>query len=609
MVEQKRYDRMLTVGAVKTGLMLARASDGSPLWEVAPAPSLAPAYNPGQASYLNYSPTDDLVFEENDWRKGLVSGGFGGDSRFKNRLFASPKVYATTGDAGFDGVAYDMAVFKSNLYLAAYNGVYRYNTSTSNWDKVLTETAHPVCLGILGDDYILVGWGSADKYHYSSSGDSNNWAQSTLADGYADHFASVVASGGETLWKALGREIKSSTNPSNSGAWTGATNIGWSTTNITDLLGYREALHVFKEEGPYIYDGTNWVPVSRELESLLGSNSGKNAWGWKNKVYFQMGENAVYHYTPSSGAIDTITPSMYAPSEATFRGRSMAFAADEEYLFNFLDNASVVELLAGRWEEIDGATDFWWHRLLTFAYSDVKCALVTSVVANKRLWFADGASDPPSYIILPDKYGDVPSATGYKFSTGWIHYTPEYTGFFLDIPKVWLSLVLKTSGLLAGTRTVLAEYSADGGAWTTIGTFDTSPLQTKYIGTEGVEAKEIRLRFTGTNGEDTTLIIEGFALHGLLRPLAKREFRFSVRVADNLQLRAGLGPDKSQTAKSISTALRAAYRTLPVGLEDEWGVSHKVVLLSPPHEISTLDEAGRVQEQIFSIVARETTLA
>ena len=418
----------------------------------------------------------------------------------------------------------------------------------------------------------------------------------------------MIATGGATIWKALGREIKSSTDPTNTGSWTTGTNIGWSTTGITSLLGYQEVLYVFKEEGLYIYTD-KWLPASRELESLLDAASGANPCGWKNNLYFPMGANALYYYTPADGNLDSITPSGYAPSEAAFRGKSMAMAADEEFLFAFIDNGASTELLAGRWEAITGlGASFRWHPLLAMDYSSANCALVTSAITNKRLWFAGGPADAPSYIILPDKYGDIPSATGYKFGTGWIHYTPKSSGGFLDIPKMWTSLVLKSTGLVAGTRTILAEYSVDGGAWISIGTFDTSPLQTKYISSAGVEGKEIRLRFTGTNGEDVTPIIEGFALHGLLRPASKKEYRFAVRVANGLTLRDGT-VDKAQTAAGIATELRAAYRTLPVDLEDWLGTSSKVVLLNPPAETLILDEAGRPQEAMFTLVCREVILA
>lgn len=755
MVTQKAYDRVLTYDSTKVGLMLAKDRNGRFLWDVVPAPLLAPSYNPGQASYLNYSPVDDMVFEENDWRRGLVSGGYGGDDRFLGRIFAPPKVHDTTptqpvvangsfedGDPPTDwtasagvlsrsdeqvksgaysakhittgagdnvyqeisnsskligltvkvycwvyapaaGKAYiqiedsngttdgsqntgtgweqlsctrnimsgagaitirlmctaavtlywdflsrasyiygtpvAFAVFKGDLYLASAQSVLKFDATAGTWDGMFGTTDVITDLCNYAETYLMVARYTG-KYYYSSDGSS--YTLSTLGDGYAYRFASVVATGGETLWKSHGlpvaREIKSSTDPSNTGSWTGATNIGWSTTAIQRLLGYQEALYVFKPEGMYLYDGANWVPASRELESLYSTYSGLGSYGWKNRIYMPMGANAIYHYTPLTGTLDTITPSMYAPSEADFRGRAITFAADEEFLFAFLDNGSNVEILAGRWETIGGTTDFWWHPLVTLTGWTVVPALVTSVATNKRLWFAGtyGGDKVPGYIILPDKYGDVPSASGYKFDTGWIHYTPKYTGFFLDIPKVWLSLVLKTSNLLADTRTILAEYSVDGGDWTNIGdtvalsTFDTSPIQTRYLkpSLNGVEGKEIRLRFTGTNGEDVTPIIEGFALHGLLRPPAKKEFRFSVRVANNLQLRNGT-VDITQTAKSIATALRAAYRSLPVDLVDEWGTTHKVVLLNPPLEASVIDESGRVQEEVFTLTCREVTLS
>ena len=88
-----KYDLVIAYGTTRAGLTLAKDSAGRPQYEVRPSPGLAPAYNPGSASYINYSPMDDLVFEQSDWREGLSSGGFGGDDRSKGRIFAPPKAY------------------------------------------------------------------------------------------------------------------------------------------------------------------------------------------------------------------------------------------------------------------------------------------------------------------------------------------------------------------------------------------------------------------------------------------------------------------------------------------------------------------------------------
>ena len=94
------YDRKLTVGSTVIGLMLAKDEHDRPLWDVHPSPKLAASYNPKQASYINYNPLDDLVFEESDWREGLVTGGFGGDDRFRSRIFAPPQLQTLARETG-----------------------------------------------------------------------------------------------------------------------------------------------------------------------------------------------------------------------------------------------------------------------------------------------------------------------------------------------------------------------------------------------------------------------------------------------------------------------------------------------------------------------------
>jgi hypothetical protein len=227
---------------------------------------------------------------------------------------------------------------------------------------------------------------------------------------------------------------------------------------------------------------------------------------------------------------------------------------------------------------------------------------------SRKLWtppLLDGSSDYHLYYYkLPNSYADVPTATSYYFNATWSHYTPKYYGGFIDIEKVWTSLTLKSSGLTPTTTWIDAYYSVDGGTYTFIGTFDTSPIQSHAMPGNGVVGKEIRLRFDGTNPTTSTGIIEGFALHGLLRPPSKKEFRFTVKVGDDIVLGDG-SIDRSQTSKQMIQDLRDAYRTEPIELEDEWGDKTKVILMSPPGEAYQLDEKGKNPEYALSFVCRE----
>jgi hypothetical protein len=612
----KKYDRILTVDSAITGLMLARDQHGRPMWEVTQVPTLAPQMATGEVSYANAPPEYDLVFQESDWREGLVSGGYGGDDRFRGRISPPPKVSTLTlpdpGDATIKG----FVNYRGDLYLAVATGVFKFVSGA--WVQILDTGAVVVyCIGTMGEDYILVGFGGGAAYKYSTNGIS--WIDSTLAgnDKYASIFASIETGTSTTLFKDDSSGLQSSTDPSNTGSWTATEYIGWINTLISEMLSYANKLYIFKTEGLYIYTWDSdtstgsWVNAGSELESFYDYTPPGNCLAWKNNLYFPIGVNALYYYSPEYGNLDTITPGNYAPEESSFVGQCRALAADEEFLYAFIDNGAYIEILVGRWETIEGkGTDFRWHPWVTLTYADVHCAFVTSTAGGiKKLWFAGHSADGVKYIILPDRYPDLSSVyASYLFDTGWTHYTPKYNGGFIDQYKTWTSLTLKSSGLSGATRAVAASYSLDGGAWTLIGTFNTSPIQTIYIstGTNGISGREIRLKFVGTNGEDVLLHINGFALHGMLRPSHKKMYQFTVLAVDDLTLLDG-SVDK-QTAAAIATGVRSADRALPITMEDEDG-STLIMAFQSVREAYMYQEKGRKWERVFNITASEVVMS
>jgi len=582
-----RYDRHLIVDGVDTGLVLARDKGGAPMWS-----------RTQRSMYQG----KDIIWQEDDWREGLSSGGYGCDDRIKGWIIAPPKVNDLDLETPNNTLCF--CVHNGELFCGTYasGGVYKLSDgawvlSNSLGDNGCTDLCS--FTDSAGTNYLLAA--AYNGYWYSTD-DGDNWQQSTLSgdDAQALLFAAI----GTTVYKAYDGVLYSSTDPSNDGSWDTGESFGWTNTDIRMLLAHNDELFIWKDEGLYINNGNEWVLAAEELTTLQSVYSGVNAIAWKGYIYFQMGENTIYYYSPEYGYVDTITPAGYAPEETRFKGRCVALAADEEWLYAFLDNDTNVELMAGRWEDVsDVGTDFRWHHLTTIAYATLYAAIVENVSGNKCLWLGGYEGDGIKYIILPDRYPDIPNATDYKFDTGGVHYTGKYDAGVFDEYKTFKDITLKTDDATAlaldGTnRKILVEYQDDEGDWYEIGEFTESPLQTLKIGDTGMTFLETRLRFTMTNGESATPKIKGFILRGKLRTSRKvNVYNFTVLCADRL-----IGD--RQTAKDIADAINSADRPEPVIIEDENGTQITMMFTEVKEEYM-YQEKSRTWEKIFTIQAEE----
>lgn len=581
-----KYDRHLIVDGVDTGLVLAR-KDGAPMWT---------------RSERTMYQGSDIIWEETDWREGLSSGGYGCDTRYKGRMNAPPKINSLdTPDAQN---TYCQCVHNGAHYCGGVNGVYKQESGA--W-VLKTDLDGNYCINLCsftasdGTSYLLAA--TYNDYYYSTD-DGENWTQSSLTDddAHADCFAAV----GTVLYKAFGDELCSCTDPSNEAdaadSWTTAETFGWANTVIRYMLSNNDELYVWKDEGLYINHGDHWELASSELITLQSAYSGINAIIWKGYIYFRMGENAIYYYSPEFGYCDTITPGSYIPEETQFKGQCLALAADEEWLYAFIKNSTEIIILAGRWETIEGkGTDFRWHEYTSLTYSDIHTALVTNASGDKCLWFGGESADGIKYIILCDKYPDVPHGTNAKFATGGQRYTGKYTGGIFDEYKHFPNITLKTDdtdteALDGSTRSILAEWMDDDGHWNEIGTFTKSPLETLEID-GGMTFLESRLRFTLTNGEDATPIIKGFKCMGKVRTSRKvYVYNFVVLCANNIN-------GNGETAKEIAAAIDKANRPEPVIIEKD-GNDIQMLFTSVKQDYM-IQEKGRPAEEVIYIQAEE----
>ena len=231
------------------------------------------------------------------------------------------------------------------------------------------------------------------------------------------------------------------------------------------------------------------------------------------------------------------------------------------------------------------------------------------------MWFATGTS--VKYLIIPDKYADITKATGYTFWASGIVITGNYHFGFVDQVKAFASLTVISSNLQAGApaRTVAVEFQDDDdGVWTSLGTLNTSPIQTLYFPAD-TTGKKLKLRFTLATADSTlTPVIKAYALHGLVAWQRKKQFRFVVRVGSNLRTIHGKVDETLEQvlAGYLKYFGDQAYITMYVSEETTAGAkaeSTYYIRFLDMQEQWAYDEVGKRPERHFSVNAVEVRLS
>ncbi len=347
------------------------------------------------------------------------------------------------------------------------------------------------------------------------------------------------------------------------GGITTAYTIGQSGYNINSLVNHLESVYVGKENGTfYINSAGAVVEILPELRSEYNTNTGKNMISWWSKLYVPAGTQAMLEY--DAGDVASVGPNHYGERLSDFNGQIVATASDGEWFYIVLDNGTKIEILKGRWETVDGATDFRWHPFFEDTYASVTYAQVSTLTA-KRLWYG-GGTDKPKYIPLPTKYGDPLNDTALTYQTGSTHRTPWLNYRVGNINKTLLSFLLHSTVLSVGHRTIKVEYQLWGESsttWTEVGglgngTFSTSPTQEKVFAT-GVRTKKVRFQFTFSTDDPAIglgMIAPFFTCSATINPPRNRMIKVLVRVADDNRLKNG-NEDTEMNYRTVAAQLHA----------------------------------------------------
>ena len=372
----------------------------------------------------------------------------------------------------------------------------------------------------------------------------------TVVRGYGT--PAVTHADGQDIYLYQPHVIRSSTDPTNSGAWSSVTTVGVDDQPITGLVfdEDNDVLFVTKTDGIYSVTSDGQV---RNLTTLFrqAGHPGNfvGTYSWNHHILLPSGYGGLFDFNYANGTVEDVSLRLVAPDETAIHGVVLAMHGDPVNLFALVKDisAEVVYLLMANRVEFEGKTDFRWHVLskttATTAITDNQCTIMVdaSRTGRRRVWVGisdTGASLTPKFMTFGNVSDDAQD--GYSAADGVV----ETTIWDANLPRVDKrveSIELETRNLGAGGRQIKVEYQLDqSGNWYSLGSANSSPFQTMKFPT-GTVAKIFQLRFTlqmtavGTSSPE----LLSFRVKAQLRPDSAPIYSLKIYLADELMLLNG----------------------------------------------------------------------
>ena len=455
------------------------------------------------------------------------------------------------------GAIGDVVEFGNDLIVAMGNTLWNIASGTAIYLYAFPQTITDLCV-FENRLYIAQGWGH-DYYYTSNLSTFTAYTDSAI---HPKYFANI---GGDVMVCAdTNSTLRSSDNPINSGtAWSTQYQVSSDDWDITGLVNHEDTWFVRKEDNVYYLSGSDVLALIPELSSEASTTYTYGLYYWRGNLYIGSGVNSLYEYDISSGTVTTISPTRYATGDSNYDGRILTMCGDESYLYLAVDNGSGIKILSGRWENVDGDTDWYWHPLYTLSsHNDITAMLISSLSGSKRLY--TGTDDYTDGIIpyfIPVGYSQPYTESGYECQSSGTFITPWYVSNFPTESKYWTSVDF-TSICCTDKTSITPYYQIKGGSWTAMTALSTKaydggyPSETTDSRSIEKESERIRFKFAmATSDSDYTPILYGKAGGGIvtyavLQATKKRQITATIQVSSKIRLR-----DNTVEKRTISTDL------------------------------------------------------
>jgi len=490
----------------------------------------------------------------------------------------------------YSGGVVDQVAFGASEVVAMGNCLFTIETGSAVFEYNFPEIITDLCVYTPDSDYIprlFIAQGWSDEYFYTS--DLSTFTECTLSDSTAKHMADVATDTGRGLLISDSNStLRISADPINGGdAFSTQYQVGDDNWDITGLVDHNATWFVRKEDDIYYLSGSDVVSLLN-----LGTEASTvylhSLYCWGDYLFIPSGLNSLYLYEVSTGTALVVSPTRYAIGDTNYDGQILSMCFDETYAYAAVLNGSNIRILSGRFENVEGDTDWWWHPIYSQTMNDVASMLISNLSGNKRMYVG---TDTYTDGIIPFKVSvsysavyletDFECETSGDIITSWIQ-----TNFPTD-SKAWTSVdvtsICKSSN--ATSITVYYQKKGDSG-WTSLGSCTQSsgagyPAEVTDTFEIGVSSERIRFKFSlATTDDDYTPILYGLGggvvVHAVLQTDRKLQIVAMLNIESNITIR-----DRTVRTRSIATDLanlKALYRageqeTVTTPDEDEYDVT------------------------------------
>ncbi len=517
------------------------------------------------------------------------------------------------------------AEFDDNLYMGYGDILVKLNATGDGWTFIKSFAGALIMDLEPFEDNLYIGFLTplGSVYYYMDT--SEACTASTLAGvkGQGTFFCAI----GDTLKKTVYNTtvyqyVYSATDPTNTGDWDTGTVVGGSMDFFTSKPVEQGGLPILpRTDMPYYIDDVGTAQhLLPALSALRQNTAGRGTINWQGNIYYPLG--ALLYEHSADGTVTDISPSEYIQNDAEFEGHVVALSGDAQYLYAVIGNSTYIEILAGRWETIDGRTDWVWHSLQQITMTGTTAYLlypivchVSSIYKNRLYVSSTVASEGVNWVPLTDQYGNIQGDTDYLYLTGGYIVTPYLYCNARDDKKAWVKITLVMEDTTANIYWRAYYQKLGDTTWTEINDvlkFKTSPTTTAYIPVDLTNASPqstmMRFKFEGvTNTTATSPVLLGYDVRGVWYPPQETIIQIQAKCSDRDILHGG-GHEESQSSASISTAIselanpstaypRAFYPPYWKNSTD----TKYVKLLSPSQKRMVKDETTRNEEWVYDL--------
>jgi len=487
---------------------------------------------------------------------------------------------AASGSAtGMNANGVRMVAMGGALYMATQQALYKFDETNDYWSLQKVFGATITGMEIF-DNRIYIGQGGSTAYEYSGANDATTWTTSTLASTgkNAVYFGKVVNSNGNwALAKTLTNDsVHLATDPTNSGSWGSALDVGLADAAMTNLHELGGALAVGKQDGFYLYltlDGNRFVNTYPGANKCLDANNFSRSVthnGWLYTVTAELGFVRTDGYQWQS-----LNNVIQAPGFSDFGNRVRGLGTDGRLLFLLVEDLAAASITKTCWllaleEQRDGwrahtlnqlqlidATDMFMFKSTGGAYRSLFIVgnTNTNYAMSYRLAFPTRTVTPRLLSGVSDvEFNLTSTGSGGVYENYFV--TSYWDGNRPQVQKVAHSLELLSEGLAAGSTVEVFYMKDNETSWTAINSsdsiFETSPYQSIDFNSN-VSFRRIRLRFSFTGTTSAIPVIKAFVLHMHWRPDRLQQWLLVGAIEDGLRGLQGAAP--ALPAKQMLTQL------------------------------------------------------